>query len=315
MSITIRPETPADYAAIAQVNARAFAEAGEAALVDALRHRQAFDPQLSLVAVAQGQVVGHALFVPATLRLAGQPVSAAILSPLAVHPDYQKQGIGGRLLAKGHARAKEKGCALALLLGHDTYYPRFGYRTHMFGQAAVRVAVGPEAPVESLPARAPTAADVPALAALWRRWFDDVDLSWAPDEALLAWLSADRTMCCQVLAREGEAVAYLRYRAAQPRRPACVLARDASALAAALALLGALPGEDDAGAVIVPVHPDAAATRELLPGGEPVVEAWSAGMILPLDESYAAVAAYVAEVAAARRRPGLVIWPTEYDLA
>jgi hypothetical protein len=202
----------------------------------------------------------------------------------------------------------------SLLVGHDTYYPRFGYRTHMFGRAAMRVALGPEVAAEPLPARAPAASDLPALAALWRRWFDDVDLAWAPEEALTAWLSVDRTMRCQVLARDGEVVAYLRYRAAQPRHPVCVLARDAAALAGALALLRDLPGEDEAGEAILPVHPDAVATREMVACGEPCVEPWSAGMILPLDEDHAALSAYIAQVQSGRRRPGLLIWPAEYEL-
>jgi predicted N-acetyltransferase YhbS len=148
-AILIRAERPSDYHSIAQVNALAFGRAGEAALVDALRHRSDFDPDLSLVALVAGEIVGHALFVPVTLRLAGADVSAAVLSPLAVRPDCQQQGIEQRLLAAGHERARQRGCALALLVGHDSYYPRFGYRTHMYGRVAVRLhrAVDAVAPV------------------------------------------------------------------------------------------------------------------------------------------------------------------------
>jgi len=51
-------------------------------------------PVLSLVATVDGRVVGHVLFSKVRLKPAGQEVSAALLAPLAVHPDCQSQGIG-----------------------------------------------------------------------------------------------------------------------------------------------------------------------------------------------------------------------------
>jgi len=125
---TIRSERPGDYHAIAQVNALAFQASGEPALVALLRATAPFDPDLSLVAVVDGEVVGHALFVAREMRIGGETVLAAELAPLAVRPDHQRSGIGGALLAEGHRRARAKGCALAYLLGHPSYYPRFGYR-------------------------------------------------------------------------------------------------------------------------------------------------------------------------------------------
>ena len=64
-AIVIRPEQPTDYAAIAAVHVRAFENRASEALIVALhRHRAAFDPDLSLVAEEDGQVVGHVLFSP-----------------------------------------------------------------------------------------------------------------------------------------------------------------------------------------------------------------------------------------------------------
>ncbi|HEY8285015.1 MAG TPA: hypothetical protein VIJ28_11575 [Chloroflexota bacterium] len=63
--MTIRPEAAADYAAIADLHARAFGHrTGEALVVALLRHRGSFDPELSLVAEMDGRVVGHVLFSP-----------------------------------------------------------------------------------------------------------------------------------------------------------------------------------------------------------------------------------------------------------
>lgn len=134
----IRSETVADYAAIADLHARAFGHRSHEALIIALhRHRAVFDAELSLVAEIDGCVVGHALFSPHRVRLLGQDTPAVNLAPIAVDPGRQGRGIGGRLIVEGHSIASAKGYAFSFLLGHTSYYPRFGYRTH-----AVRVRAG-----------------------------------------------------------------------------------------------------------------------------------------------------------------------------
>ena len=50
-----------------------------------------------------------------------------ILAPLAVVPACQKQGVGGLLIAKGLELLRERGSRLVFVLGHNTYYPRFGF--------------------------------------------------------------------------------------------------------------------------------------------------------------------------------------------
>lgn len=58
----IRPETLADIPAIYAVNRLAFDGEAEPRLVDAIRLSEDFIPELSLVAEADGRVVGHILF-------------------------------------------------------------------------------------------------------------------------------------------------------------------------------------------------------------------------------------------------------------
>lgn len=48
------------------------------------------------------------------------------LAPVSVHPSHQSQGIGAQLIEEGHIRAVQLGFSGVVLLGHDTYYPRFG---------------------------------------------------------------------------------------------------------------------------------------------------------------------------------------------
>lgn len=84
-------------------------------------------PILSLVAAANGSIVGHVLFSKARLKSPGQGVSAAILAPLAVHPDFQSRGIGGQLVAEGLRQLSGCGVDLVFVLGHPAYYSRFGF--------------------------------------------------------------------------------------------------------------------------------------------------------------------------------------------
>jgi putative acetyltransferase len=123
--ITIRPETPTDIEAIHHVNAAAFNEALEADLVDALRANGHLT--LSLVAERDGEIVGHIAFSPATVSSPDGDWNALALGPLAVLPSHQRTGAGSALVHAGLAACLEIGHAVVFLLGHPTYYPRFGF--------------------------------------------------------------------------------------------------------------------------------------------------------------------------------------------
>jgi predicted N-acetyltransferase YhbS len=63
-----------------------------------------------------------------TIQSAGSDYPTLSLGPIAVLPKYQKEGIGGMLINTGHKKALELGYMSVVLLGHPSYYPRFGYR-------------------------------------------------------------------------------------------------------------------------------------------------------------------------------------------
>jgi putative acetyltransferase len=121
MIIEIRTERPGDTAAIRDLNKRAFDQDQEANLVDALRSNGA--AWLSLVATLNDRVVGHIMYSPLAV---GQATGAG-LGPMAVLPEYQRQGIGSRLIEAGNRQLKEDGCPFIVVLGHAAYYPRFGF--------------------------------------------------------------------------------------------------------------------------------------------------------------------------------------------
>jgi putative acetyltransferase len=123
--ITIREEQPGDIKIIRDVNKRAFGQRQEADLVDKLR--QNCDDLLSLVALMQNQVVGHILFTPVMVESEDNIVKGMALAPMAVLPEYQRQGIGSELVRAGIEKLKKRQCPFIIVLGHAEYYPRLGF--------------------------------------------------------------------------------------------------------------------------------------------------------------------------------------------
>jgi len=126
-TVTVRPEHPEDREAVSEVIRLAFSGDAEVKLVEALRKSEAFIPGLSLVALKSGAVVGHILFHPITIRAEGRSIGALALAPLSVRPEQQDAGIGSVLVQQGLARCRELGHRIVIVLGHPTYYTRFGF--------------------------------------------------------------------------------------------------------------------------------------------------------------------------------------------
>lgn len=126
--IVIRDETGADVKAIAEVTVAAFrtleiSNHTEQFIVEALRDAKALT--LSLVAEADGRVVGHIAFSP--VRMSDGTRNWHGLGPVSVLPAFQRQGIGKALIREGLSRLKglkARGCCL---VGHPAYYRQFGF--------------------------------------------------------------------------------------------------------------------------------------------------------------------------------------------
>jgi len=116
----IRDEQPGDIAAIHAVVTAAFGQRAEADLVDRLRADG--DTIISLIAVADGRIVGHILFSKLSA-----PFRALALAPVSVLPGHQNAGIGSRLIHAGVERAATDCWQGVFVLGEPDYYGRFGF--------------------------------------------------------------------------------------------------------------------------------------------------------------------------------------------
>lgn len=123
--IVIRPERPAEVAAIRHVTQQAFGRLAEADLVERLRTQE--QVIVSLVAERCQHIAGHCLFSPVTLESAGQVGRLAGLGPMAVLPALQRQGVGSLLITHGLEYCRKAGYDGVVVLGHPGYYPRFGF--------------------------------------------------------------------------------------------------------------------------------------------------------------------------------------------
>ena len=124
----IRQENNKDFDQVYSVVKKAFqtaehSDGNEQDLVVALRKSDAFIPELSLVAEMDGKIIGHIMFTK--IEIGNH--TALTLAPLAVLPEYQKQGVGAALIKEGHRIAKELGYQYSVVLGSERYYPRYGY--------------------------------------------------------------------------------------------------------------------------------------------------------------------------------------------
>jgi putative acetyltransferase len=131
VSITIREETAADWQTIEELTACAFLNAAhtnhtEHYIVNALR--RAGKLAVSLVAEADGAVVGHIALSPVSISDSASGWFG--LGPISVLPQRQRRGVGSQLMHEALRVLRGRGASGCVVLGEPEYYGRFGFQAN-----------------------------------------------------------------------------------------------------------------------------------------------------------------------------------------
>jgi putative acetyltransferase len=128
--MNIREATSIEHEQIRKVHLSAFNESENTVIAQLITKLLiATDaPVLSLVAEDQNAIVGNIIF--STVEIEGyRNVTAFILAPLAVLPEFQKRGIGTSLIVNGLSILKERGIDLVFVYGNPAFYSRSGFKS------------------------------------------------------------------------------------------------------------------------------------------------------------------------------------------
>lgn len=133
MEIIIRQEEIKDYGLSERVVEQAFknmdhSDHKEHHLVSRLRKTSFFIPELSIVAEVQGEIVGHIMLTECLIKNEANEYISLALAPVSVLPEYQEKGIGTNMIHKSISIAKDLGYKSIIVLGHEDYYTRFGFK-------------------------------------------------------------------------------------------------------------------------------------------------------------------------------------------
>lgn len=133
MDIELRREQSSDYSETENVTREAFwnhysPACSEHYLLHIMRDCPAFVPELDVVAVCDGKIVGNIVYMKSVIRADnGNSYEVLSLGPISVLPEYQRKGIGGRMIEYTRDIARRMGFAAILLCGDPDYYSRQGF--------------------------------------------------------------------------------------------------------------------------------------------------------------------------------------------
>lgn len=134
MELVIRKETKKNYTRVEEITREAFWNmykqgCDEHYLAHKMRSADCFIKELDMVAVLGGKIVGNIMYTRAKVvnEATGDTFPVISFGPLSVLPEYQKQGIGAKLISETKRLAKEMGYRAIFIYGDPGYYVRTGF--------------------------------------------------------------------------------------------------------------------------------------------------------------------------------------------
>lgn len=134
MNLLIKQTNPNDFTITENITREAFWNVykpgcSEHLVLHNLRKSKSYIKELDLVAFCNDQIVGQIISTKAkVVDSLNKEYEVLCVGPLSVLPDFQKKGIGGKLMKESIKIAKRLGFRGMILFGNPDYYHRFGFR-------------------------------------------------------------------------------------------------------------------------------------------------------------------------------------------
>lgn len=132
--IEIRMETEEDWYDVERMTQLAFWNkhhlgCDEHYLVHKLRQHKDYIPELSRIAVKNGEVIGCIMYSKSWVIDGDAKHQVLTFGPLCVDPRWQGSGVGGLLIKETMKLAAEQGYSGIIIFGEPDYYPLYGFKT------------------------------------------------------------------------------------------------------------------------------------------------------------------------------------------
>ena len=133
LNIKIRKETNKDYFETEKMVRESFWNkyqpgCNEHYMVHMMRKHETWLPELSRIALVDGEIAGVIMYFKAKIKQAnGKEVEIASFGPLCVSHKYRNLGIGKKLMAETLPLVKAAGFPGVLIVGEPEYYPKIGF--------------------------------------------------------------------------------------------------------------------------------------------------------------------------------------------
>lgn len=133
MDIELRVERLEDYRETENLVREAFWNhyspgCSEHYLMHIMRNCKEFVQELNIVAVHQDKIIGNVVYTKSRIEGDdGKIYEVLCLGPIAVLPEFQSAGIGGRMIDYTKKIASDMGFKAVLLYGDPDYYSRHGF--------------------------------------------------------------------------------------------------------------------------------------------------------------------------------------------
>jgi putative acetyltransferase len=135
MSIQLLNPTDEHFELIDDLIEAAFDRKTEAELVRKLRlNSNVYDPLLEYLILSNNTPVAHILYTHNRIIQGDFVHSVLVMAPVSVHPAFQRQGIGTRIITETLQDLADRNYEAVLVLGHAGFYPRFGFQSSTLWQ-------------------------------------------------------------------------------------------------------------------------------------------------------------------------------------